>query len=128
MRVKVKSSRAPGALARGGPNRLIYCCLFDRPRLALSRPPGEIVGPEVDRDRGEAHHDADPEDRRVMDRPSLLRWLHAFSLAFPEIGRRQKGKLVAFIAQLELILAAGLARNAVDARRGRTVAAQRDHL
>src|SRR3954471_8789160 len=78
MRVKVKSSRAPGALARGGPNRLIYCCLFDRPRLALSRPPGEIVGPQVDCDRGEAHHDADPEDRRVMDRPSLLRWLHAF--------------------------------------------------
>src|SRR4051812_22046124 len=32
------------------------------------------------------------------------------------------------MAQLELLLAAGLARDALDARRGRTVAAQRDHV
>src|SRR5262249_44576291 len=41
---------------------------------------------------------------------------------------RQNGEPFAFIAQRQLLLAAGLSRDAFDSRRRRPVAAQRHHL
>src|SRR5262249_26778753 len=80
-KMRGKSSAVPAGRrpARRAANWLICWLSFGRPRLARAWPPGEVVGPEIDRDRGEAHHDAHPENRRVMDRPPFplrLRWLH----------------------------------------------------
>src|SRR5437879_7862355 len=47
------------------------------------RPPRQVVGPQIDRNCRQAHHDADPENRRMMDRPTVagLRFHSITSLA-----------------------------------------------
>ena len=70
--------------------------LLALPDLSRARPPREIIGQHIDRDRGQAHHDPDPEDRGMMD-PSpvasgVLR-LHSVT-SWVGIGPCQGGQIV----------------------------------
>jgi len=42
-----------------------------RPRPLTPRQAGEILGPHIDRDRGQEHRDADPKQGRMMNAPLL---------------------------------------------------------
>src|SRR5206468_1668486 len=57
--------------------------------LARAGPPREVIGQHIDRDRGQAHHDPDPEDRGMMDSSPIARLHSVTSWGFSALPGRQ---------------------------------------